>query len=460
MPIFAMNREGQMDMPLVQAMLKPHIVESDSDDNTFLHAQSCLSKPRITILEDDTVEGVSNMKESPAHTFLDALHGFIITLIPLSNVRRNFMDAYSDKVASGPEAQNLLSALQGYISFVITQSGVENSADEIEVDLEDIDAVIHPASVNVQPKASKKYINCFVYNHDPMRDQALSQTPHKQFIQKLQVGVQKCIFREMPTRVLHFSPNPQAAGKPRITLLDRNGICTKILDAILADATVEGWFRSQVGAFSPEEDRANAEHVAIMGLVQRYSKYAILSHTWLRERSGELSFDAWNRGNHDTQQLGYQKLANFCRTAWTDHGLNFGWIDTVCINKESSSELDESIRSMYKWYQSSKVCIVYLAESDTVSDIHRDLWFTRGWTFQELIAPFHVKFYNHHWKRFNTASSNDKDVVDIGLQIQRATTSAPLSTSRMAGSPTSGARSISSTADSTSTPSAMVPCGP
>ncbi|KJA14549.1 hypothetical protein HYPSUDRAFT_108205, partial [Hypholoma sublateritium FD-334 SS-4] len=124
--------------------------------------------------------------------------------------------------------------------------------------------------------------------------------------------------------------------------------------------------------------------------------YAILSHTWLP--SGEITYSKWR--NHtvplDTQSPGYDKLAKFCEVS-AKRGFRLGWMDTVCINKESSAELDESIRSMFKWYKKASICIVYLAETTSLDDINKDKWFTRGWTLQELLAPDFIKFFSKTW---------------------------------------------------------------
>jgi hypothetical protein len=158
-------------------------------------------------------------------------------------------------------------------------------------------------------------------------------------------------------------------------------------------------------------------------LVSENTGYAILSHTWLRGSDSEVTYGTWQTGQIDTQQAGYQKLAKFCKSAWKDHGLSFGWMDTICINKDSSSELDESIRSMYKWYKSSAICITYLGKTPSLHDIHQDPWFTRGWTFQELLAPANMTFYNKDWKKFilytNKGDKHNKDICD---QITKATT--------------------------------------
>ena len=73
--------------------------------------------------------------------------------------------------------------------------------------------------------------------------------------------------------------------------------------------------------------------------------YAILSHTWIRDTPGDIVFHDWATREHNPR--GNTKVIKFCEVAARNHGLTLGWMDNVCINKESSSELDESIRSMY-----------------------------------------------------------------------------------------------------------------
>ncbi|KAF9482073.1 hypothetical protein BDN70DRAFT_771891, partial [Pholiota conissans] len=150
-------------------------------------------------------------------------------------------------------------------------------------------------------------------------------------------------------------------------------------------------------------------------------RYAILSHTWMRVSPGEVTYVDWMKGEFDSHHSGYRKLLSFCKAAWNDHGLTLGWLDTLCINKESSAELDESIRSMYKWYRDSAICLTYLSGTVTLTDMHKDLWFTRGWTLQELLAPVNIKFYNREWKQLIESSKNDKDDYSIHQQIEQAT---------------------------------------
>ncbi|PPQ84828.1 hypothetical protein CVT25_015122 [Psilocybe cyanescens] len=101
------------------------------------------------------------------------------------------------------------------------------------------------------------------------------------------------------------------------------------------------------------------------------------------------------------------KLVRFCDLAYRVYGCEFAWIDTCCIDKTSSAELDESIRSMFRWYQNSHVCLVHLASTYETLGFDQDPWFTRGWTLQELLAPKVIKFHDQFWEPI-TSASNDK----------------------------------------------------
>ncbi|KAG8816803.1 hypothetical protein FRC17_000176, partial [Serendipita sp. 399] len=112
------------------------------------------------------------------------------------------------------------------------------------------------------------------------------------------------------------------------------------------------------------------------------------------------------------------KLANFLNIS-AQRKCNYAWADTICINKESSAELDESIRSMYAWYRDSRICIVHLSETANQAQMRLDPWFTRGWTLQELLAPRKLAFYSSEWKQITRSdsikrgkTSNDEDDDD------------------------------------------------
>ncbi|KAL8992843.1 MAG: hypothetical protein Q9169_006791 [Polycauliona sp. 2 TL-2023] len=148
-------------------------------------------------------------------------------------------------------------------------------------------------------------------------------------------------------------------------------------------------------------------------------KYAILSHRW-GER--EIGFkEILKRTAPPGPAL--RKIERCCRLA-ASNGLQWVWIDTCCIDKRSSAELTEAINSMYKWYQRSKVCYVYLNDfqftpnpswggqpsisrwleehEDFSQKFSSSLWFTRGWTLQELLAPETLVFFDAEWQEIGT----------------------------------------------------------
>ena len=148
----------------------------------------------------------------------------------------------------------------------------------------------------------------------------------------------------------------------------------------------------------------------IRNLVAEKLHYAILSHRWSSE--GEVTFQMVMENGLDGDSPGYAKLRKFCVTAEA-LGCKLAWADTCCIDKTSSAELDEAIRSMFKWYRNSAVCIVLLVKATAgQTSIRDDPWFTRGWTLQELLAPPKIKFYSADWVPLSTFS-NDKKNTDI-----------------------------------------------
>ncbi|CCM01063.1 uncharacterized protein FIBRA_03111 [Fibroporia radiculosa] len=143
-----------------------------------------------------------------------------------------------------------------------------------------------------------------------------------------------------------------------------------------------------------ENSREKTLQLALNEWIKKATRFAILSHTWEKE---EVTYNDFTENRH-FNKAGNTKLKQFCRVAYQKYGIEFAWADTVCIDKSSSAELDESIRSMFAWYRNSAVCIAYLAESMTIGDMEHDRWFTRGWTLQELLAPQQFKFYRKDWE--------------------------------------------------------------
>ncbi|KAK4214776.1 HET-domain-containing protein [Rhypophila decipiens] len=130
--------------------------------------------------------------------------------------------------------------------------------------------------------------------------------------------------------------------------------------------------------------------------------YAILSHRWGPE---EVSFVEMKKPKHrDTvkHKNGYDKVSSFCARAQLD-GYGWAWVDSCCIDKRSSAELSEAINSMFRWYRLAGCCYVYLGDvsNDDSGSIQgrleKSVWWTRGWTLQELLAPRRMIFFAQDW---------------------------------------------------------------
>ncbi|KAL0941518.1 Vegetative incompatibility protein HET-E-1-like protein 2 [Colletotrichum truncatum] len=143
-------------------------------------------------------------------------------------------------------------------------------------------------------------------------------------------------------------------------------------------------------------------------------RYAILSHTWGPE---EVTFQDWKNLAYAREKRGFQKI-ELARTQAIRHDLKYLWVDTTCINKESSAELSEAINSMFSWYRNAEVCYAYLSDVSEENDpdestsrralftrVSKSHWFTRGWTLQELLAPQQVLFFSREWRQVGTRKS-------------------------------------------------------
>ncbi|KFY17969.1 hypothetical protein V492_00249 [Pseudogymnoascus sp. VKM F-4246] len=161
-------------------------------------------------------------------------------------------------------------------------------------------------------------------------------------------------------------------------------------------------------------------------------KYAILSHRWGAE---EVAFkdliDGTSKG-----KAGYSKI-RFCGEQAKRDGVQYFWVDTCCIDKSNSTELQEAITSMFRWYRDAVKCYVYLPDVSRSrtssanasnraweSTFRKSEWFTRGWTLQELLAPNNIsaRQQEFHSKPFEGAPS-DFDVVErMSWAAKRLTT--------------------------------------
>lgn len=261
----------------------------------------------------------------------------------------------------------------------------------------------------------------------------LIEIPRLEIQNKILDALRPRIFNEMPIRVLAF-----ASVGGSLEIIDRGEMFRRVLASVYTSASTPAfdadWMHAQQMTHSDEPEISDAgyrqqKHL-LVELVKLHSRYAILSHTWIRDTPGDVIFQDWEKRSANSR--GNRKIDKFCEVAARDYDVKFGWMDTVCIDKTSSSELDESIRSMYKWYRGAYVCIAYMAETRPLARMHSDSWFSRGWTLQELLAPTNIRFYDMDWDDFlvNRATplsalpffpAEPLTVADIQYQIRTAT---------------------------------------
>jgi hypothetical protein len=90
---------------------------------------------------------------------------------------------------------------------------------------------------------------------------------------------------------------------------------------------------------------------------------------------------------------GYQKL-RFCAKRAQRDRLDYFWVDTCCIDKTNSQELQEAINSMFRWYQNAEKCYVLLSDVENNSleghgssrrrwkaAFRKSRWFNRGGSY-------------------------------------------------------------------------------
>ncbi|KAI0712865.1 heterokaryon incompatibility protein-domain-containing protein [Cerioporus squamosus] len=157
--------------------------------------------------------------------------------------------------------------------------------------------------------------------------------------------------------------------------------------------------------------------------------FATLSHVWDKT---EQSFQDVRRiqkrcakNGTNPRRLVCGKIRRCCELA-ESHGYKWVWIDTCCIDKTSSTELSEAINSMFRYYALSRICYGYLRDVERPEEENygergwyevtflQSIWFKRGWTLQELIAPRFFLFVSKSWEVLRSKA-------DFAEYLERAT---------------------------------------
>lgn len=134
-----------------------------------------------------------------------------------------------------------------------------------------------------------------------------------------------------------------------------------------------------------------------------------------------MSYKDMNSSSY-VYKKGHRKIEMTCQIA-AQSGIKYAWVDTCSIDKSSSAEVTEAINSMFQWYKRSKICYVILEDlpaSASIESLKNCRWLTRGWTLQELIAPYHIIFFDQDWNyrgsKADLAEQLSK-ITNIGTEI-------------------------------------------
>ncbi|OQO08786.1 hypothetical protein B0A48_05676 [Cryoendolithus antarcticus] len=142
-------------------------------------------------------------------------------------------------------------------------------------------------------------------------------------------------------------------------------------------------------------------------------EYVIASHRWL---DGEVTFQDVRDGRN-FEAPGYKKVQAFAQFV-RQHTprIDWLWIDTCCINKENAAELSESINCMFRWYRGAALCVALMSDvetGDSLEGFDKSVWFKRGWTLQELLAPRLVVFVSSSWQVVGHKGSARLDLLKV-----------------------------------------------
>ena len=129
---------------------------------------------------------------------------------------------------------------------------------------------------------------------------------------------------------------------------DSNRALCCLSEIILQDAETEADSFCKVTSWNISTMRLlNTKTLQIHEFRSDVRSYAILPHAWIDGE--EVTFEdmeASKRGKIQAKAR-YQKILQCCSQAVSDQWV-FIWVDTCCINKQSSAELSEAIKSMYR----------------------------------------------------------------------------------------------------------------
>ncbi|KAI9569820.1 hypothetical protein HD554DRAFT_453126 [Boletus coccyginus] len=180
----------------------------------------------------------------------------------------------------------------------------------------------------------------------------------------------------------------------------------------------ESQFKKLVSSMTKELDDERIRRV-----VEEYFQYVTLSHVWEGKEPSfqdvNLAKSVWDLSSSPL----HDKLRKFCEVVRTE-GYRWAWSDTCCIDKTTSTVLNQSLKMMYAWYESSAATFVFLSDVEPPSalgDLTNSIWMTRAWTAQELLAAKVIRFYTRDWQPYlGDTRVNHKESPEIMQELADA----------------------------------------
>ncbi|EXF84457.1 hypothetical protein CFIO01_02772 [Colletotrichum fioriniae PJ7] len=160
--------------------------------------------------------------------------------------------------------------------------------------------------------------------------------------------------------------------------------------------------------------------------------YAILSHVY--STPGHDEWDAYDSASLPDNISRKAVIDNACLLA-RQNGLDYIWIDSLCIDKNSFDEVSDTINSLSEYFKNAHICFVYLFDLpccppyECEENWKRSLFWNRSWSLQELLFPTKIYFYDCNWHlRGDTSSLDFQSFLErvTGIEDMPRDTSRPI----------------------------------
>ncbi|KAH7122173.1 hypothetical protein B0J13DRAFT_567072 [Dactylonectria estremocensis] len=151
-----------------------------------------------------------------------------------------------------------------------------------------------------------------------------------------------------------------------------------------------------------------------LGPIETWPPYATVSHCRQNQHVtiNHLHDVDTQDLNLISQTVGLPWIIRACSEAGA-FGVDMLWVDSLSIDRTSSTEHSAAINSMFQIFQGAEICLVHLGDIDASKSslenigeqIRQSRWTKQIWMLQELIASEDLQFYDTNWDPIGTKKS-------------------------------------------------------